>query len=170
MKLGLLNDLKIGHKQIAILIGLSIVSFGAIKTSDYLTMKKELNSVLAQAEDYRSQNSVITSSLENNNSTSNIVQNADLSYYASNIYAYALVENLNVEVRNGISKYKDTIQLNVTHEEIKDKEKHKAFLTALSYLGFIENVTKQSLTLNVYKFSINDAKDVIATTNSKDSK
>lgn len=145
----------INHKVLGIIVGVGIASYLSLSVNSYIQISNDMVDINSQIENYKFQNSNIVSST--NNKSAKLASDTNLSYYAGSIYAYAKLEDFQVETKNGETKYKDTIQLNLTFTEFKDKNKFKEFIKALSYLGYIENVTNKNLVLNVTKFTIEDA-------------
>ena len=154
----------INHKLIFASLGIIFFIYLISDINKYVEYKKEIGNLKNQITMYKQQSSKIIEQINLSNETKK--GNSDLSYYISNIYAYSFLNDIKVEVRNGKSSYKNTKQINILHEDFNDKEKHKEFLIAISYLGYIENATKNNVLLNVYDFSIEDAKKLI--TNQKD--
>lgn len=146
---------KINHKIIAIIIGTGLIFYIGICINNYINISKEIDVVQNQIESYKMQNNTISTTL--NSIPGKLSPNTDLSYYAGSIYAYASLEDFKVETRNGETKYKDTIALNVYYSEFQDKNKFKDFIKSLSHLGYIENITNKSLVLHVTNFTIEDA-------------
>ncbi len=153
-----LKATKINHKLVAIVFGAGVLSFSIVKVIDFFELSNEIKNTNIQIESYKKEIVNTNNKLNQNISKSNV--NSDLSYYASNIYAYCLLEDIEVEIKNGPSKYKDSLQLIIVHKEL-EKQKHQNFLNALSLMGFIEDVKKDGFVLNVYEYSISDAKNEI---------
>lgn len=155
-----MNSLKkVNNKTIAMCIAFGFTSFLSYQLNNYIGINNEIANTSQEITNYRNQTSVINSNLTNK--SGKLASNTDLSFYAGNIYAYALLEDIQLDIRNGESKYKNTISMNLTYQEFKDKQKFKDFLQALSYLGYIENVGNKNLTLHVTNFTLEDAKKLI---------
>ncbi len=152
---------KVNNKAIALCITLGFTSFLSYQFNNYISINNEIADTNQVITNYRNQTNFINSNLANN--TGKLASNTDLSFYAGNIYAYALLEDIQLDIRNGESKYKNTISMNLTYPEFKDKQKFKDFLQALSYLGYVENVSNKNLTLHVTNFTLEDAKKLITT-------
>ena len=147
---------KINHKLFIPFFVTGVLAFSIIKINNYIKLEKQINETNLKIQKLKDDALQIKNKLiESSNKSKKI---SDLSYYASNIYAYCLLEDINAEIKNGNTKYKDTLQLKITHHEIHNKEKYKEFLKSISLLGYIEDVTKNSFVLNVYEYSISDAK------------
>lgn len=150
---------KVNHKLISVFIGVAFSAFSILNVNDYLNIQKEIKENSEQIENYKNQSNALMTKISS--LSGKLAQDTDLSYYAGNIYAYALLEEFYVEIKNGETKYKNTISMNLTFDEFKDKEKFKNFLKSLSYLGYVENISKKNLTLHVTSFTVNDAKKLI---------
>ncbi len=158
---------KINHKIVAMSIGIGVSLASILFANKYISYNNEIAELNQQIENYKSQFAVLNNSLITRTGKL-IASNTDLSYYAGNIYTYSLLEDFQVEIKIGESKYSNTISINLVFPEFKEKEKFKNFLQSLSYLGYIENVTKNSLSLHVTKFTIDDAKKLINSSNNKE--
>lgn len=153
------------HKIIAFVLGIIYITYVVVNISNYFSMKKDKDSVLEQ----------VTTIMEQNNSLRNRINanvklpaNTDLSYYATNIYAYCLMEKIGkIDIKNGESKYSNTLSINLTFDQIVEKNKLKNFVFFLTYLGYVENVSKTNITLHVTKFSIEDAKRILTSKGNK---
>lgn len=157
-----MNSLKkINNKAIALCIAFGFTSLLTYQLNNYIGIINKIANTSQEITNYRNQTSVINSNFTNK--SGKLASNTDLSFYAGNIYAYALLEDIQLEIRNGESKYKNTISMSLTYPEFKDKQKFKDFLQALSYLGYVENVSNKNLTLHVTNFTLEDAKKLITT-------
>mgnify|MGYP003475861327 CR=1 FL=1 len=149
---------KINHKLFIPFFVTGVLAFSIIKINNYIKLEKQINETNLKIQKLKDDALQIKNKLiESSNKSKKI---SDLSYYASNIYAYCLLEDIEVEIKNGPSKYKDSLQLIIVHKEL-EKQKHQNFLNALSLMGFIEDVKKDGFVLNVYEYSISDAKKEI---------
>lgn len=149
----------LNSKQLAIFFGGCTALLIGIAVSNFYTVVIEGDAVQQQLTLYSEQNVLLKQKLLQPNGKVN--KNTDLNYYINNIYAYALLEEFQVQIKTGETKFRNTIQLIIEFQEFKDKEKFKSFLKALSNLGFLENITSKSLTLNVFEFSLGKAKQII---------
>lgn len=157
-----MNSLKkVNNKAIALCIAFGFISLLTYQLNNYIGIINKIANTSQEITNYRNQTSVINSNFTNK--SGKLASNTDLSFYAGNIYAYALLEDIQLEIRNGESKYKNTISMSLTYPEFKDKQKFKDFLQALSYLGYVENVSNKNLTLHVTNFTLEDAKKLITT-------
>lgn len=157
-----MNSLKkVNNKAIALCIAFGFISLLTYQLNNYIGIINKIANASQEITNYRNQTSVINSNLTNK--SGKLASNTDLSFYAGNIYAYALLEDIQLDIRNGESKYKNTISMSLTYPEFKDKQKFKDFLQALSYLGYVENVSNKNLTLHVTNFTLEDAKKLITT-------
>lgn len=157
-----MNSLKkVNNKAIALCIAFGFISLLTYQLNNYIGIINKIANASQEITNYRNQTSVINSNLTNK--SGKLASNTDLSFYAGNIYAYALLEDIQLDIRNGESKYKNTISMSLSYPEFKDKQKFKDFLQALSYLGYVENVSNKNLTLHVTNFTLEDAKKLITT-------
>ncbi len=157
-----MNSLKkVNNKAIALCIAFGFISLLTYQLNNYIGIINKIANASQEITNYRNQTSVINSNLTNK--SGKLASTTDLSFYAGNIYAYALLEDIQLDIRNGESKYKNTISMSLTYPEFKDKQKFKDFLQALSYLGYVENVSNKNLTLHVTNFTLEDAKKLITT-------
>lgn len=150
---------KINHKLVSFFIGVGFITTASLYSVNYMNISNEMMDTNIQIENFKSQYSVLSNNSSNKSGKLDI--NTDLSFYMNNIFAYALLEDIHLEIKKYESKYSNTLALEIIFTEIKDKDKFKNFLQAMSYLGFVDNVTNKSITLHVSKFSINDAIKII---------
>lgn len=144
------------HKIIALLLASMYLLYLVSSISSYFSLKSEKDSVLAQVNDVMKQNNDLRARI---NTNTKLPANTDISYYATNIYAYSLLEAItNVQLKTMDSKYGNTVSINLTFNPISEIAKFKDFVTFVSYLGYVESVTKTNMVLHVTKYSIDDAK------------
>ena len=144
------------HKIIAILLASIYGIYIIINISNYFSLKSDKDSVIAQVNDVMKQNNDLRVRINNN---IKLPTNTDLSYYATNIYAYSLLDGIqNIQMKNVESKYANCVSISLTFNPISEIPKFKNFVTFLSYLGYVESVSKTNILLHVTKYSIEDAK------------
>lgn len=151
--------MNINHKFIALILGVLITGLIYFHLQNIISIENDITSSKNDNNNISIMNSKLSSEL--NNVTGKLPLNTDLSFYAANIYAYCLLENIEIEIKNGQSKYQNTIQMHLNYNDFQDKEKFKEFINAMHLLGYVENITKQSLVLNVAKFTKEDENKLI---------
>lgn len=144
------------HKIIAILLASIYGIYIVINVSNYYSIKSDKDSVIAQVNDVMKQNNELREKINKN---IKLPTNTDLSYYATNIYAYSLLDGIqNIQIKTIESKFGNTVSINITFNPISEIPKFKNFVTFLSYLGYVESVSKTNVLLHVTKYSIEDSK------------
>lgn len=88
-------------------------------------------------------------------------------YYINSIMSYAILENIKLETKINKSKFKDLVQLEINFPSFDDNEKFKDFIVSLSLLGYIEDVKKNKILLNVKSLTNQEAKELIYQKNIK---
>lgn len=153
------------HKIISISLILFYLLFISFNVNDIMTILNEKDIVSTQTKMVMEENEMLKMK---NSQNIKLPDNLDLSFYASNIYAYSMLEKFNVQVNNAPSKYSNAVAIKITMDSMNDKLKLKNFVLALNYLGFVESVSKTQIILHVKQFTKEDAKRVIS--NSKKGK
>ena len=82
-------------------------------------------------------------------------------YYINSIMSYAILMDIQVETKVNQSKFKDMVQLEIKFKTITN-EVLKDFVVSLSLLGYVEEVKKNSILLNVKGLTVNEAKEIIS--------
>ena len=144
------------HKIIAIFFGVLYASYIFTSYSNYTSLKMDSDNLNLQINDIMKQNNDLRSRISKNIKLPN---NTDISYYATNIYAYALLEGItNVQIKTADSKFGNTLSINLTFNPVIEIEKLKNFVTFVSYLGYVESANKSGITFHVTKYTIEDSK------------
>ena len=79
-------------------------------------------------------------------------------YYINSITSYGILEDIKIDIKVSESKFKDMAKLEIKFQSIQDKEKFKEFVVSLSLLGYIENIEKNTIFLNIKSLSLEEAK------------
>lgn len=150
---------RLNQKIIAIIVGATVLAIGVNQIVDILSITSANKAVITEFEHYKKLNET---QLQKLNKIEGLVdKNTDLTYYASNIYAYAMLEGFSVQVNVDNTKYKNTLPININFTGMKNTQQLKDFLIAMNTLGTVENLTSKSLTLHVYPITIQKAKQII---------
>lgn len=159
--------IKIKLNQKAFFIGtlIAVLSIGLYQGFNILKINELNNNVISEFEKYKKLNET---QLQKLNKIDGLVdKNTDLTYFASNIYAYAMLEGFSVQINIDNTKYKNTLPMNISFTGIKSTEQLKEFIYAMNTLGTIENLTSKSFTLHVYPITIEKAKQILQKENNK---
>ena len=88
-------------------------------------------------------------------------------YYINSITSYGILEDIKVDIKVSESKFKDMAKLEIKFQPIQDKDKLKEFIVSLSLLGYIENIEKNTIFLNIKSLTNKEAKELIYQKNIK---
>ena len=147
------------HKIIFLILLVIIISFLCFKMINLYNINQEIletnNSInLKENEINKKNNEIKNKKIEE-------VKAISPEYYINSIMSYAILMDMQVETKVNQSKFEDMVQLEIKFKTVSN-EVLKDFVVSLSLLGYVEEVKKNSILLNVKGLTINEAKEIIS--------
>ena len=147
------------HKIIFLVLLVIIISFLCFKMINLYNINQEIletnNSINLKENEINKKNNEIK------NKKTEEVKAISPEYYINSIMSYAVLMDIQVETKINQSKFKDMVQLEIKFKTITN-EVLKDFVVSLSLLGYVEEVKKNSILLNVKGLTVNEAKEIIS--------
>ena len=147
------------HKTMFLMLIIIVISFLFFKISNLYNINSEFleiqNSItLKENEINKKNNEVKNKKIEE-------VKTISPEYYINSIMSYAILMDMQVETKVNQSKFENMVQLEIKFKTVSN-EVLKDFVVSLSLLGYVEDVKKNSILLNVKGLTINEAKEIIS--------
>lgn len=147
------------HKIIFLVLLVIIISFLCFKMINLYNINQEIletnNSINLKENEINKKNNEIK------NKKTEEVKAISPEYYINSIMSYAILMDMQVETKVNQSKFEGMIQLEIKFKTVTN-EVLKDFVVSLSLLGYVEEVKKNSILLNVKGLSVNEAKEIIS--------
>ncbi len=147
------------HKIISLILIVIIISFLCFKMINLYNINQEIletnNSInLKENEINKKNNEIKNKKIEE-------VKTISPEYYINSIMSYAILMDMQVETKVNQSKFENMVQLEIKFKTVPN-DVLKDFVVSLSLLGYVEEVKKNSILLNVKGLTVNEAKEIIS--------
>ena len=147
------------HKIIFLILIVIIISFLCFKMINLYNINQEIletnNSInLKENEINKKNNEIKNKKIEE-------VKTISPEYYINSIMSYAILMDMQVETKVNQSKFENMVQLEIKFKTVPN-DVLKDFVVSLSLLGYVEEVKKNSILLNVKGLTVNEAKEIIS--------
>lgn len=147
------------HKIMFLMLIIIVISFLFFKITNLYNINSEVleiqNSIVIKDDEINKKNNEIK------NKKIEEVKTISPEYYINSIMSYAILMDMQVETKVNQSKFEDMVQLEIKFKTVPN-DILKDFVVSLSLLGYVEEVKKTSILLNVKSLSINEAKEIIS--------
>ncbi len=147
------------HKIIFLILLVIIISFLCFKMINLYNINQEIletnNSINLKENEINKKNNEIK------NKKTGEVKAISPEYYINSIMSYAILMDMQVETKVNESKFEDMLQLEIKFKTVPN-DVLKDFVVSLSLLGYVEEVKKNSILLNVKGLTVNEAKEIIS--------
>ena len=147
------------HKIIFLVLLVIIISFLCFKMINLYNINQEILEINSSIN--LKENEINKKNNEIKNKKTEEVKAISPEYYINSIMSYAVLMDIQVETKINQSKFKDMVQLEIKFKTITN-EVLKDFVVSLSLLGYVEEVKKNSILLNVKGLTVNEAKEIIS--------
>lgn len=147
------------HKIIFLVLLFIIISFLCFKMINLYNINQEILEINSSIN--LKENEINKKNNEIKNKKTEEVKAISPEYYINSIMSYAVLMDIQVETKINQSKFKDMVQLEIKFKTITN-EVLKDFVVSLSLLGYVEEVKKNSILLNVKGLTVNEAKEIIS--------
>ena len=147
------------HKIIFLVLLVIIISFLCFKMINLYNINQEILEINSSIN--LKENEINKKNNEIKNKKTEEVKAISPEYYINSIMSYAVLMDIQVETKINQSKFKDMVQLEIKFKTITN-EVLKDFIVSLSLLGYVEDVKKNSILLNVKGLTVNEAKEIIS--------
>ena len=147
------------HKIIFLVLLVIIISFLCFKMINLYNINQEILEINSSIN--LKENEINKKNNEIKNKKTEEVKAISPEYYINSIMSYAVLMDIQVETKINQSKFKDMVQLEIKFKTVSN-EVLKDFLVSLSLLGYVEEVKKNSILLNVKGLTVNEAKEIIS--------
>ena len=147
------------HKIIFLVLLVIIISFLSFKMINLYNINQEILEINSSIN--LKENEINKKNNEIKNKKTEEVKAISPEYYINSIMSYAVLMDIQVETKINQSKFKDMVQLEIKFKTITN-EVLKDFVVSLSLLGYVEEVKKNSILLNVKGLTVNEAKEIIS--------
>lgn len=152
------------HKIIFLVLLVIIISFLCFKMINLYNINQEILEINSSIN--LKENEINKKNNEIKNKKTEEVKAISPEYYINSIMSYAVLMDIQVETKINQSKFKDMVQLEIKFKTITN-EVLKDFVVSLSLLGYVEEVKKNSILLNVKSLTNQEAKELIYQKNIK---
>lgn len=147
------------HKIIFLVLLVIIISFLCFKMINLYNINQEIletnNSINLKENEINKKNNEIK------NKKTEEVKAISPEYYINSIMSYAILMDMQVETKVNQSKFENMVQLEIKFKTVPN-DVLKDFVVSLSLLGYVEEVKKNSILLNVKGLTVNEAKEIIS--------
>ena len=147
------------HKIISLILLVIIISFLCFKMINLYNINQEIletnNSINLKENEINKENNEIK------NKKIEEVKTISPEYYINSIMSYAILMDMQVETKVNQSKFENMVQLEIKFKTVPN-DVLKDFVVSLSLLGYVEEVKKNSILLNVKGLTVNEAKEIIS--------
>ena len=147
------------HKIIFLVLLVIIISFLCFKMINLYNINQEIletnNSINLKENEINKKNNEIK------NKKTEEVKAISPEYYINSIMSYAILMDMQVETKVNQSKFEGMVQLEIKFKTVPN-DILKDFVVSLSLLGYVEEVKKNSILLNVKGLTVNEAKEIIS--------
>lgn len=147
------------HKIIFLVLLVIIISFLCFKMINLYNINQEILEINSSIN--LKENEINKKNNEIKNKKTEEVKAISPEYYINSIMSYAVLMDIQVETKINQSKFKDMVQLEIKFKTVSN-EVLKDFVVSLSLLGYVEEVKKNSILLNVKGLTVNEAKEIIS--------
>lgn len=147
------------HKIIFLVLLVIIISFLCFKMINLYNINQEILEINSSIN--LKENEINKKNNEIKNKKTEEVKAISPEYYINSIMSYAVLMDIQVETKVNQSKFKDMVQLEIKFKTVSN-EVLKDFVVSLSLLGYVEEVKKNSILLNVKGLTVNEAKEIIS--------
>lgn len=148
------------YKTMFLILIIIVISFLSFKIINLYNINSEIletqNSIVIKDEEINKKNNEIK-----NEKKIEEVKTISPEYYINSIMSYAILMDMQVDTKVNKSKFEDMVQLEIKFKTVSN-EVLKDFIVSLSLLGYVEEVKKNSILLNVKNLSVNEAKEIIS--------
>ena len=147
------------HKIIFLVLLVIIISFLCFKMINLYNINQEIletnNSINLKENEINKKNNEIK------NKKTEEVKAISPEYYINSIMSYAILMDMQVETKVNQSKFENMVQLEIKFKTVPN-DILKDFVVSLSLLGYVEEVKKNSILLNIKGLTVNEAKEIIS--------
>lgn len=147
------------HKIIFLVLLVIIISFLCFKMINLYNINQEILEINSSIN--LKENEINKKNNEIKNKKTEEVKAISPEYYINSIMSYAVLMDIQVETKVNQSKFEDMVQLEIKFKTVSN-EVLKDFVVSLSLLGYVEEVKKNSILLNVKGLTVNEAKEIIS--------
>ena len=147
------------HKIISLILIVIIISFLSFKMINLYNINQEILEINSSIN--LKENEINKKNNEIKNKKIEEVKTISPEYYINSIMSYAILMDMQVETKVNQSKFEDMVQLEIKFKTVSN-EVLKDFVVSLSLLGYVEEVKKNSILLNVKGLTVNEAKEIIS--------
>ena len=147
------------HKIIFLVLLVIIISFLSFKMINLYNINQEILEINSSIN--LKENEINKKNNEIKNKKTEEVKAISPEYYINSIMSYAILMDMQVETKVNQSKFEDMVQLEIKFKTVPN-DVLKDFVVSLSLLGYVEEVKKNSILLNVKGLTVNEAKEIIS--------
>ena len=147
------------HKIIFLVLLVIIISFLSFKMINLYNINQEILEINSSIN--LKENEINKKNNEIKNKKTEEVKAISPEYYINSIMSYAILMDMQVETKVNLSKFENMVQLEIKFKTVSN-ETLKDFVVSLSLLGYVEEVKKNSILLNVKGLTVNEAKEIIS--------
>ena len=147
------------HKIIFLVLLVIIISFLCFKMINLYNINQEILEINSSIN--LKENEINKKNNEIKNKKIEEVKTISPEYYINSIMSHAILMDMQVETKVNESKFEDMVQLEIKFKTVPN-DVLKDFVVSLSLLGYVEEVKKNSILLNVKGLTINEAKEIIS--------
>ena len=147
------------HKIIFLVLLVIIISFLCFKMINLYNINQEILEINSSIN--LKENEINKKNNEIKNKKTEEVKAISPEYYINSIMSYAILMDMQVETKVNLSKFENMVQLEIKFKTVSN-ETLKDFVVSLSLLGYVEEVKKNSILLNVKGLTVNEAKEIIS--------
>ncbi len=147
------------HKIIFLVLLVIIISFLCFKMINLYNINQEILEINSSIN--LKENEINKKNNEIKNKKTEEVKAISPEYYINSIMSYAVLMDIQVETKINQSKFEDMVQLEIKFKAVPN-DVLKDFVVSLSLLGYVEEVKKNSILLNVKGLTVNEAKEIIS--------
>lgn len=147
------------HKIIFLVLLVIIISFLCFKMINLYNINQEILEINSSIN--LKENEINKKNNEIKNKKTEEVKAISPEYYINSIMSYAVLMDIQVETKVNQSKFENMVQLEIKFKTVPN-DVLKDFVVSLSLLGYVEEVKKNSILLNVKGLTVNEAKEIIS--------
>ncbi len=147
------------HKIIFLILLVIIISFLCFKMINLYNINQEILEINSSIN--LKENEINKKNNEIKNKKTEEVKAISPEYYINSIMSYAILMDMQVETKVNQSKFEGMVQLEIKFKTVPN-DILKDFVVSLSLLGYVEEVKKNSILLNVKGLTVNEAKEIIS--------